>query len=66
MLPAKFETAIHLLLVMGFVAVDFLFFHDVLKPGEVITPAEMLVGALSLLVFFSSGTSLVRPLRAAV
>ena len=40
-----------IVLVAGFVAVDFLFFHDMFKPGERITPAQYLTGFLSLLVF---------------
>ena len=40
-----------LTLIIGFLAVDFLFFHDILKPGETITPAQYLTGALSVVVF---------------
>lgn len=38
-------------LTLGFLAVDFLFFHDILKPGEVITLPQYLTGFLSILVF---------------
>ena len=34
-------------LIAGFLLVDFLFFHDILKPGETITFAQYLTGALS-------------------
>lgn len=43
--------AISIVLVIGFLAVDFLFFHDFFKPGEIITPAQYLTGLLSLVVF---------------
>jgi hypothetical protein len=39
------------ILVLGFLAVDFLFFHDILKSGEVITLPQYLTGFLSILVF---------------
>jgi hypothetical protein len=53
-------TAIHIILVVGFLAVDFLLFHDALKPGEIISPVEWLVGGLSLLLFASSSAALVK------
>ena len=40
-----------LVLIVGFLLVDFLFFHDIFKAGEVITPAQCLTGFLSLPVF---------------
>lgn len=43
---------INYILIIGFLTVDFLFFHDILKPGENITIAQYLTGALSLLVIF--------------
>jgi hypothetical protein len=49
---------VDIVLIIGFLAVDFLFFHDVLKAGEVITLAQYLVGMLSLLVFWVSIRSL--------
>ena len=42
--------AIAVSVILGFAVVDFLFFHDALKPGEVITLPQYLTGALSLLV----------------
>ena len=45
-------------LIAGFLVVDFLFFHDILKPGETISVAQYLTGFLSLLVFASSALSL--------
>lgn len=39
-----------LLLIVGFLVVDFLYFHDIFKPGETITIAQYLTGALSIIV----------------
>jgi hypothetical protein len=39
---------IDIALIAGFLMVDFLFFHDILKPGENITPAQYLTGLLSI------------------
>jgi len=41
-------------LIVGFVFVDFLFFHDILKPGETITIAQYLTGLLSIPVILLS------------
>lgn len=46
------------LLILGFLFVDFLFFHDVFKPGETTTFPQYLTGLLSLFVFFVSARSL--------
>ena len=50
--------ALDVALIAGFLAVDFLFFHDFLKAGEVITPAQYLTGFLSIPVFIISVRSL--------
>ena len=50
--------AIDAALIVGFLAVDYLFFHDVLKAGEVITLAEYLVGLLSVIVIVRAAHSL--------
>jgi hypothetical protein len=50
-------------LIVGFLAVDFLFFHDVFKPGEVTTVPQYTTGFLSILVFAICGQSLVKSLR---
>jgi hypothetical protein len=47
------------ILIVGFLAVDFLFFHDFFKTGEIITVPEYLTGILSLIVFGVSAQSLV-------
>lgn len=45
-------------LIIGFLAVDFLFFHDILKAGEVITLPQYLTGILSIIVIIRSARSL--------
>ena len=45
-------------LILGFLAVDFLFFHDLLKAGEVTTIPQYMTGMLSILVFAICGQSL--------
>jgi hypothetical protein len=42
------------ILMFGFVLVDFLFFHDVLKPGEIVTFPQYLTGLLSVPVIVLS------------
>lgn len=42
---------IGIVLIVGFLCVDFLFFHDVFKRGEIVSVAQYMTGALSLLVF---------------
>ena len=43
--------ALNLSLILGFLAVDFLFFHDLFKAGEVTTLPQYMTGFLSILVF---------------
>jgi len=50
-------------LIIGFAAVDFLFFHDILKPGEVITAPQYLTGGLSILVYALALQSLLKDIR---
>ena len=50
-------------LILGFLAVDFLFFHDVFKAGEVTTPAQYMTGFLSILVIAVCGQSLLKSTR---
>jgi hypothetical protein len=50
-------------LILGFLAVDFLFFHDLLKPGEVTTLPQYMTGFLSVLVFAVCAQSLLKPRR---
>lgn len=42
------KTALAIVLIVGFLSVDFLFFHDMLKPGEVVTFPQYLTGLLSI------------------
>jgi hypothetical protein len=50
--------ALDISLILGFLAVDFLFFHDLLKAGEVTTLPQYMTGLLSILVFAMCGQSL--------
>lgn len=43
-----------LVLIVGFLLVDFLFFHDILKRGETATFAQYLTGVLSIPVLVLS------------
>jgi multisubunit Na+/H+ antiporter MnhB subunit len=48
------------ILIFGFLFVDFLFFHDLLKPGEVTTLPQYLTGALSIPVMLYATRELPR------
>jgi uncharacterized membrane protein len=48
------KNIISIILIAGFLFVDFLFFHDVFKPGEVTTAAQYLTGILSIPVIIYS------------
>jgi hypothetical protein len=50
-------------LILGFLAVDFLFFHDLLKPGEVTTLPQYMTGFLSVAVLVICGQSLLKSVR---
>lgn len=51
---------LHIILIVGFLVVDWLIFHDIFKAGETYTVTEFLTGILSLLVFFVSGKALLK------
>ena len=50
-------------LIVGFLAVDFLFFHDIFKAGEVTTVPQYMTGLLSVLVFAMCSESLLQSAR---
>jgi hypothetical protein len=50
-------------LIVGFLAVDFLFFHDIFKAGEVTTVPQYMTGLLSVLVFAMCSESLLKSAR---
>jgi hypothetical protein len=50
-------------LILGFLAVDFFFFHDILKPGEVTTLPQYMTGLLSVAVIVICGQSLLNSAR---
>jgi hypothetical protein len=52
------EKIIYIVLIVGFLFVDFLFFHDVFKPGESTSLPQYLTGVLSIPVFVISLRSL--------
>jgi len=47
-------------LIVGFLAVDFFFFHDILKAGEVTTLPQYMTGFLSIVVFAICSQSLLK------
>ena len=51
---------IDIVLILGFLFVDFLFFHDIFKAGEIITLSQYLTGILSIFVVVISLQSLFR------
>jgi hypothetical protein len=51
------------MLILGFLLVDFLFFHDLLKPGEATTLPQYITGLLSILVFAVCARSLLNSRR---
>jgi hypothetical protein len=52
--------ALDVILIIGFLVVDGLFFHDIFKTGEVTTFAQYLTGILSLPVLWLSFQSLLK------
>ena len=54
------KKALAIVLIAGFLIVDFLFFHDVLKVGETITFPQYLTGLLSVPVIVLSALFLTR------
>jgi len=44
----EMKKALAIAVLVGFLLVDFLFFHDILKPGEVVTFPQYLTGLLSI------------------
>lgn len=51
---------IYILLILGFLFVDLIFFHDVFKPGETTSIGQWLTGILSIPVFVISIQSLLK------
>jgi hypothetical protein len=54
------KKALAVALILGFLLVDFLFFHDIFKVGEAVTFAQYLTGALSIPVLVVSALYLLR------
>jgi hypothetical protein len=55
--------AIDVCLIVGFLAVDFLFFHDLFKAGESTTAPQYLTGLLSIAVIAICSQSLLKSAR---
>lgn len=55
--------ALDVTLIMGFLAVEFLFFHDLFKTGEVTTLPQYMTGLLSVLVVAICAVSLRKSAR---
>ena len=51
---------IDIVLIVGFLFVDFIFFHDIFKPGESTSVGQYLTGILSVIVIILSVQSLLR------
>jgi hypothetical protein len=51
---------IDVVLILGFLFVDFLMFHDIFKVGETTTVVEYVTGALSVIVIVVSVQSLLK------
>jgi len=47
------ERALAVAVIVGFLLVDFLFFHDIFKPGETVTFPQYLTGFLSIPVMIT-------------
>jgi hypothetical protein len=54
------KKALAVALIVGFLLVDFLFFHDIFKAGEAVTFAQYLTGVLSIPVLVVSALYLLR------
>ena len=63
------KKALAIVLIVGFLMVDFLFFHDILKPGEVVTFPQFVTGLLSIpvmvvaVLYLLGGTPISRDAR---
>jgi hypothetical protein len=51
---------VYIVLIIGFLFVDFIFFHDIFKAGETTSLGQWLAGILSILVFVVSVQSLLK------
>ncbi len=54
------KKVIDVILILGFLFVDLLFFHDIFKPGEVTSLPQYLTGILSIIVIILSLQSLLK------
>lgn len=54
---------IYIVLILGFLFVDLIFFHDIFKPGETTSLGQWLTGILSIPVLVISINSFLEPSR---
>lgn len=54
------KKAVNIVLIVGFLVVDWLLFHDIFKAGETHSTTDYLTGFLSLLVFAQAGQNLLK------
>ncbi len=54
------KKTIDIILILGFLLVDWLMFHNLFKGGERYTMTEFLTGILSLLVIYKSSRALLK------
>lgn len=57
---AYMRKLIDIVLIVGFLVVDALFFHDIFKAGEVTTLPQYLTGILSIIVIVRAARSFAR------
>lgn len=62
-IPQGMRKVLDGMLIVGFLAVDLFFFHDVLKPGESTSLPQYMTGVLSLAVFAICAQSLLKSSR---
>ena len=55
------KKVLSIVLILGFLFVDFLFFHDIAKPGEATTLPQFLTGILSLPVMYFAFQTIFKP-----
>jgi hypothetical protein len=59
------KSTLIVLIVLSFLAIDALMFHDVLKPGEHYTPVEYMTGIVSMVTILFLSTELAESVRSA-
>lgn len=55
------KKVLSIVLILGFLFVDFLFFHDIAKPGEATSLPQFITGILTLPVMYFAFQTLFKP-----